>query len=39
LLATAAPAAMTRLHETFRAFLANVSMGKPNTVASTSGDV
>jgi tetratricopeptide (TPR) repeat protein len=38
-LATVAPAATTRLHETFRTFLANVSMGKPNTVASSSGDV
>lgn len=38
-LATVAPAATTRLHETFRAFLANVAMGKPNTAASSGGDV
>lgn len=29
-LSTVAPAAKTRLHESFRTFLANVSMGKPN---------
>jgi hypothetical protein len=37
-LATVAPAAKTRLHESFRTFLANVSMAKPNTPAPAKGD-
>jgi tetratricopeptide (TPR) repeat protein len=37
-LATVAPAAKTRLAESFRTYLANVSMAKPNTTAPTRGD-